>query len=243
MGAARSRAGAARPGRRPSRRGSRAQARRERAGPSGGPPSASASGGGRSRPRARGVALRAGSEKGSRKRTCAASVPGCAASHAFCRRIGILVVDGDRSCQSAFATCEGPDRRALPRFARCAGARPGCAAFLCALQPGVPSRVRRDAAPVPLDPPPGAGRSALAVDRPQRRRHLLHGWLAQRWIVYDEFRPDVRLLANRLPCSASARHPSCSDPDLRAAGVGASAIEQFSRRQGDGLGLTSLSTC
>ena len=45
-------------------------------------------------------------------------------------------------------------------------ARPRRAPLSGALQPGVPPRLRRDAAPVPPDPPAGAGGGAAAQHRP-----------------------------------------------------------------------------
>jgi len=74
-------------------------------------------------------------------------------------------------------------------------------------------------------------RLALALDGSQRRRHLLHRRLEQRRVVHHELRQDVRVHADRLPRSASAGHDTRPHPDLRAPGVGAAAIQQFSRRQ------------
>ena len=74
--------------------------------------------------------------------------------------------NGTRPARTTSAAREGPRRRALPRAARRAGARPGRAPLAGALQPRVPARLRRDAAPVPADAPARAGGRAAAQHRP-----------------------------------------------------------------------------
>ena len=80
----------------------------------------------------------------------------------FGRRRDTSCRDEHRSARSAPAPREGSDRRPLPRTARRAGARARRASVAGALQPRVPSRVRRDAAPVPADAPPRARSGAAA---------------------------------------------------------------------------------
>ena len=60
---------------------------------------------------------------------------------------------------------------------------------------------------------------------------LPRGRAAQRRLVHDELRAGVRALADGLPRRPSAGRDAGPDPDLRAARVGPSAVQQFSRRQ------------
>ena len=55
--------------------------------------------------------------------------------------------------------------------------------------------------------------------------------LQQRRVVHDELRPGVRALPDGVPGDLSAGSHPCLDSDLRAARVGAAAVQQFSRRQ------------
>ena len=126
---------------------------------------------------------------------------------------------------------ERPRRRALPRAARRGAARAHCAALAGALQPRVPSRLRRDAASVPPDSPAGARGGAAAQHRPVGCRHLLHRRVAERRIVHDELRPGLRALPDGVPGELPGGGHSCPDPDLRASGLGAPAVQQVSRRQ------------
>ena len=67
------------------------------------------------------------------------------------------------------------------------------------LQSRVPPRLRRVAAPVPADAPPRTRRRAAAHDGLVRGPDLLRRRLAERRIVHDQLRPDVRRLADGLP--------------------------------------------
>src|SRR6185503_2561330 len=97
-----------------------------------------------------------------------------------------------------------------------------------------PADVRRDAAPLPPDAPDGARRVAPAPDGPLRRRHLPDGRADQRRLVHDELRAHVRDVADRLPRGASAGVVAGPRPDLRAARIRPSGVQQFWRRQARG---------
>ena len=137
---------------------------------------------------------------------------------------------------------EGPHRRALPRAARRPGARPRGAPLPRALQPGVPPRLRRVAAPVPADTPTRARGGAAPGHRPQRGGHLLHRRPAQHRLVHDELRPRVRRVAHGVPSRPPARRHAGPHPDVRPPGVRATDVQHVSRRQGCGPRLASSST-
>ena len=74
------------------------------------------------------------------------------------------------------------------------------------------------------------------------RGHLPDRGAAERRIVHHELRADVRPLSHRLPGCPPAGGRARTDPDLRAARVGAPAAQQFSRRQPRAARLTSPPT-
>ena len=82
------------------------------------------------------------------------------------------------------------------------------------------ARVRRDAAPLPADAPPGARGGAAAHDRSLGGRHLHDRRAAQRRLVHDELRADVRAVADGLPRDPPAGVRARAGPDLRPARVG-----------------------
>lgn len=151
--------------------------------------------------------------------------------------------DGDRPGKPAPPPRKGSDRRPVQGSPRRGCARAGSEALPRALQPGVPASVRRDAAPVSPHSSARTGRGAAPLHGSQRCGHLLHRGVEECRVVHLELRTDVRMYADRVPRVESPGDTSRSDPDLRSAGLGASEIEQFSRRQLEGDGLTSTSTC
>jgi hypothetical protein len=54
---------------------------------------------------------------------------------------------------------------------------------------------------------------------------------AQRRVVHDELRPSIRPLSHGVSSDLPSGARACTNPDLRAARVGAPAVQQFSRRQ------------
>ena len=113
----------------------------------------------------------------------------------------------------------------VPALAQAAAALAG------PLQPRVPPRVRRDAAPVPADAPARARRGAAAQHRSLGGRDLPRRRAAQRRLVHDELRPRLRHVADRLPGRVSAGRDPRPVPTCVAAGVRPPAVQQFSRRQ------------
>ena len=100
-----------------------------------------------------------------------------------------------------------------------------------ALQPRVPARLRRVAAPVPADPPARARGGAAAHDRPLGRGHLHHRRAAQRRLVHHELPPRLRAVADAVPRGLSACRRACAHSHMHAARVRPSAIQHVSRRQ------------
>src|SRR4029077_6788160 len=116
---------------------------------------------------------------------------------------------------------EGSRRSPLPRAARRTDPGSRRAPVARALQPRVPPRVRRAAAPVPLEPAPRTRSRAFANDRPLGCGHLLHRGSAERRLLHDELRPDVRHDADAVPRrTPPPAHPRVR-PDLRPHGLGA----------------------
>ena len=113
------------------------------------------------------------------------------------------------------------------------GARAGRPPLARALQPRVPPRLRRDAAPVPADPPAGARRRAPAQHRPLGRRHLRRGRAAR---ASARSRRASAAPTGSRPTAYRAAYPPAADrrPSPRRASLlawGRPQIQQFSRRQ------------
>src|SRR5439155_8768941 len=140
---------------------------------------------------------------------------------------------------AASAPRQRPRRRSLPRAARRADPRPRRAPVPGALQPRVPPRLRRAAAPVPPDAAARTRGCTAPRHRPERRRHLLRGRVTQRGVVHDELSPRLRPLADGLSRRPSARIDPPAHPDVRAAGVRPPALQRVWRRQPRAARLTS----
>ena len=119
-----------------------------------------------------------------------------------------------------------------------AAGREGRAALAGPLQPRVPPRVRRDAAPVPADAPPGARCGAAAPNRSLGGRDLPDGRPAQRRVVHDQLRAALRHVPDPLPRRLPAGRAPGDDPHLRHPGAGPSAVQHVSRRQPRATSLT-----
>ena len=121
-----------------------------------------------------------------------------------------------------------------------AAARAGRAPLPRPLQPRVPPRVRRDAAPVPADAPAGARRGAAPPHRPLGGRDLLDVGLRSVGSFTTSFGRAYGMSPTAYRAAYPPAVPSARVPTCVAAGVRPSAVQQVSRRQPRARLLTSL---
>ncbi len=136
-----------------------------------------------------------------------------------------------RPARPAPLACEGPRRRPVRRAADRGRSGPGRGPVAGPFQPGVPQGVRRTAARLSADAPPGARGDVAPHHRPTRRRHL-HGRRADAaWARSRPRSPGCSEVAGRLPGVVPAGRGVRDRAGLRRAGVRPSATPHVSRRR------------
>ena len=120
------------------------------------------------------------------------------------RRGAILAARWLSSRPPAISSARRTSPTRATRAARRRRPRPRRRPLARALQPRVPARVRRVAAPLPADPPAGARRGAAAQDRPLGRRHLPLRRAESVGSFTTSFSAHLRDVADRLPRGLSA---------------------------------------
>lgn len=115
------------------------------------------------------------------------------------------------ACSSPVAS-QGSGRCPVLRAHHGGGSGSYRGALAGSFQPPVPAHVRRSAAPIPSDPPPRAGRGAVAKHRSGRDRDLFRGRPGQRRLLHHQLPAYVRPATTGLPSQLPARGApySCS---------------------------------